>query len=92
MKAEIYAVFQQTAEDVFFWQMFQERFVELCKTKFSPAILSPRRIYSDPGYQSVLDGELRIIPDSLSIRFEFQAELQHRFREGLQKLLEQAKP
>ena len=93
LKAEIYALFEQTAEDVFSWELVQERFVDLYKTNFNDNELeSLRRLCSDPTYQSIVDAELRIIPDSLSIGFEFQPELQRRFQEGLQELLQRATP
>ncbi len=64
--------------------MVQERFVELYKINFSANDLENLRLLcSDPGYQSIVDAELRIIPNSVSIGFEFQAELHRRFQEGL---------
>ena len=90
LKQQIYALFQQTAEEVFSWQVVQDRFIELYKNNFSSNdLLSLKKLCSDPDYRAVVDADLRIIPDSLSIGFEFQPELQRRFQRRLKELLQQ---
>mgnify|MGYP001203306696 CR=1 FL=1 len=90
LKQQIYALFQQTADEVFSWQVVQDRFIELYKNNFSSnELLSLKKLCSDPDYRVVVDADLRIIPDSLSIGFEFQPELQRRFQRRLEELLQQ---